>query len=140
MRRMPRILSEYPVGLFKAVFQRSRSPADPVASSRLAAFSMRRSVRKQVRSKENGPMRGHFRIEACASIIVMVVLDDHHPVVMMPAVIAMFAILGACATIAIAVPDDDGFGTGDRRGRDSNGNNRRDDISKLLHDVLLLGV
>ena len=79
-------------------------------------------------------MRGHFRIEARASIFVVVMPDDHHPVVMMPAVIAMFAILGAC--VAIAMPDDDGFGTGDRRGRYSNGNNRRNDISKLLHGVL----
>jgi hypothetical protein len=83
-------------------------------------------------------LRGHFRIEARASIFVVVMPDDHHPVVMMPAVIAMFAILGAC--VAIAMPDDDGFGTGDRRGRYSNGNNRRNDISKLLHDVLLLRV
>lgn len=67
------------------------------------------------------------------------VLDDHHSVAMMAkAVIPVFAILGVCATIAIAMPDDDGFSTRDRRGRDSNGNNRRDDISKVLHDVLFL--
>src|SRR3981081_1324672 len=87
-------------------------------------------------------MRGHFQIEARASmfVVVMAVLDDHHSVVMMPAVVAMFAILGACAAIivAIAVLDNDGFGTGDRRRRYSDGNDGRDDVSKLLHDVLLL--
>jgi hypothetical protein len=70
------------------------------------------------------------------------VLDDHHAIgVMAPAMIpmfAMFTILGACATIVIVMPDDDSFSARDRRGRDSNGNNRGDDISKLLHDVLLL--
>ena len=73
-------------------------------------------------------------------VVVMAVLDDHHPVVMMPAVVAMFAILGACAAImiAIAVPDHDGFGTGDRRRRQTDGNDGRNDISKLLHGVLLL--
>jgi hypothetical protein len=70
------------------------------------------------------------------------VLDDHHSIAMMAKavipVIPVFAILGVCATIAIAMPDDDGFSTRDRRGRDSNGNNRRNDISKVLHDVLFL--
>jgi hypothetical protein len=88
--------------------------------------------------KENGPLRGHFQIEAGASIIVVVMLDDHDPVVMMPTMLAVFAILSARATIAIAVPDDDGFGTGDRRRRQTDGNDGRDDVSKLLHDVLLL--
>ena len=64
-------------------------------------------------------------------------LDDDDPVVMMaPAVIPMFAKLGACA--AIAVIDNNGFSTRDRWGRNSDGNDCRDDISKLLHDVLLL--
>jgi hypothetical protein len=67
----------------------------------------------------------------------MAVLDDHDPVVMMmPAMIAVFAKLSACATIAMV--DDDGFSAGDRRGRQTDCDNRRDDISKLLHDVLLL--
>jgi hypothetical protein len=67
------------------------------------------------------------------------VLDDHHSIAMMAkAVIPVFAILGVRATITIAMPDDDGFGTRYRRGRDSNGNNRRNDISKVLHDVLFL--
>jgi UPF0716 family protein affecting phage T7 exclusion len=86
--------------------------------------------------------------------MVVPVPDHHHVIAMMaPAMIPMFAIvamftkLGARATIviavativtAIALPDDDGFSTRDRRGRQTDGNNRRDDISKLLHDVLFL--
>jgi hypothetical protein len=92
-----------------------------------------------MRRQGNGPVRGHFQIDAYPSIIMVVpMLDDHHTIAMMaPAMIPMFTILGTCATIAIAMLDDDGFSTRDRRGRQTDGNNRRDDISKLLHDVLL---
>jgi hypothetical protein len=92
-----------------------------------------------MRRQGNGPVRGHFQIDAYPSIIMVVpMLDDHHTIAMMaPAMIPMFTILGTCATITIAVFDDDGFSTRDRRGRQTDGNNRRDDISKLLHDVLL---
>jgi len=51
---------------------------------------------------------------------------------------------GARATLAIAVVvaaaalDHDGFSTCDCRGCDGDGGQRRDDISKLLHDVLFL--
>jgi hypothetical protein len=82
--------------------------------------------------KENGPMRGHFQIEASTSmfVVVMVVPDEHNPVVVMPAVFAMLTILGARAAVmlAIAVPDDDGFSTGDRRRRNANGNDGNNDI------------
>jgi hypothetical protein len=83
--------------------------------------------------------------------MVVPVPDHHHVIAMMaPAMIPMFAMftkLGARATIviavativtAIALPDDHGFSTRDRRGRQTDGNDRRDDISKLPHDVLLL--
>jgi hypothetical protein len=71
--------------------------------------------------------------------IMMPVLDDHDFVVMMaPAMITMFAKLGARATVLIAMLDDDGFSTRDRRRRYSCRNDCRDDISKLPHDVLLL--
>jgi hypothetical protein len=66
---------------------------------------------------------------------VVAVLDDDDPVMMAPAMIPMFAKLGAGAAIVI---DDERFSTRDRWGRDSDGNDCRDDISKLLHDVLLL--
>jgi len=53
--------------------------------------------------------------------VVTPVLDDHDAIgaMMAPAMIPVFTIftmftkLGACATIAIAVPDDDGFSTRD---------------------------
>ena len=37
----------------------------------------------------------------------------------------------------VAVPDHDGFGTCDRRRRDGDGAKRGNDVSKLLHAVLL---
>jgi hypothetical protein len=74
--------------------------------------------------------------------MVVPVPHDHHAIAMMaPAMIPMFAMftkLGARATIVIALPDDDGFSTRDRRDRQTDGNNRRSDISELLHDVFLL--
>src|SRR5450631_4772708 len=75
-------------------------------------------------------------------------LDNHYPVgvamtpAFVPAVIAMFAELGACAVAAMmvavaAVPDHDGFGAGDRRRCDSNRAKCCNNVSKLLHAVLL---
>jgi len=75
-------------------------------------------------------------------------LDDHHSVgvamtpAFVPAVIAMFAELGArpvaAMMVAVApVPDHNGFGTGDRRRCDSNRAKSCNDVSKLLHAVLL---
>src|ERR1700724_3357909 len=75
-------------------------------------------------------------------------LDHHDPVgvamtpAFMPAVIAMFAELGVCAVTAMmvavaAVPDHDGFSAGDRRRCDSNRAKCCNNVSKLLHAVLL---
>jgi hypothetical protein len=97
--------------------------------------------------KENGPLQGHFlcRASIIGSVFVVTVLDDHHSVgvamtpAFVPAVIAMFAELGACAIalMMVAVPDHDGFSAGDRRCCDSNRAKRCNNVSKLLHTVLL---
>src|SRR5580700_302243 len=75
------------------------------------------------------------------SVIVMA-MPDHHPVVMVPTVIPMPAVIamhfGTCAVmVAVAVPDHDGFSTGNRWRRDSNRAKRGDNVSKLLHVFLL---
>ena len=94
-------------------------------------------------SQENGPSRGHS-VSAFwrqPSVIVMA-MPDHHPVVMVPTVIPMPAVIamhfGTCAVmVAVAVPDHDGFSTGNRRRRNSDRAKRGDNVSKLLHVVLL---
>jgi hypothetical protein len=95
-----------------------------------------------VSQKKNGPLRDHFlcRASMIVSVVVMAMLDDNDPsVVMSPAMIAMFAKLGARAVtmMVAAVPDHHGFSAGDRRSRDSNRAKCRNDVSKLLHTVLL---
>jgi hypothetical protein len=80
-------------------------------------------------------------ILASASVIVMA-MPDHHPVVMVPTVIPMPAVIamhfGTCAVmVAVAVPDHDGFSTGNRRRRNSDRAKRGDNVSKLLHVFLL---
>ena len=98
--------------------------------------------------KRNGPIRGHFRINAYASIVVIVVMPApvHHPPIAMltaPAMITMISMismvpkLGTCATESITTVDHDVFSTRDRRGNEATGHNCRDDISELLHVVLL---
>jgi hypothetical protein len=73
----------------------------------------------------------------------MAMLDDNDPsVVMSPAVIAMFAELGARAVAAMmvavaAVPDHHGFSAGDRRRCDSNRAKCGNNVCELLHAVLL---
>jgi hypothetical protein len=65
------------------------------------------------------------------------VLDDHSSIGMMaPAMIPMFAKLGMGAAKVIAMVDADHFSTCDRWGRQTEGNDCRDDISKLLHDII----
>jgi hypothetical protein len=71
-------------------------------------------------------------------LIMVPVLDDHNPirVMMVPAMIPMVAKLGA--GVAIAMIDDERFSTCDRWDRETDGHDCCDDISKLLHDTLLL--
>jgi len=60
------------------------------------------------------------------------------PPALVPAVIAMFAELGASAEMTMAAfLDDHGFGTGDRRRRDGDGGKCGNNVTKLLHAVLL---
>lgn len=71
--------------------------------------------------------------------------DDHHSFgvamapAFVPAVIAMFAEFGPCAEVPmVAVPDYDILGTGNRRRRDGDHTKRRNQVSKLLHNIVLL--
>ena len=68
----------------------------------------------------------------------MAVLDDHDPVMMvtMPALIAMH--FGTCVETVMIVPDHDFFRTCNRRRRDGNRAKCCNNVSKLLHDVLLV--
>src|SRR5450432_2857460 len=83
----------------------------------------------------------HFT-RASRSVAVSTMLDDHHAIVMPPALvpaeIAMFAELGTGAEMAMAAfLDHDGLGAGYRRRRDGDGGKCGNDVSKLLHAVLL---
>jgi len=62
---------------------------------------------------------------------VPAMLDDHHPVVVAPAVIAIPTVIMVPAMITML--DHDGLGTGNRRRRDGNGAKGGDNVSKLLH-------
>jgi hypothetical protein len=67
----------------------------------------------------------------------MAVLDDHNPIVVMamPAAIVMHF----CTRVgAVVMSDHDVFGTCDRRRCDSNRSKRGNNVSKLLHIVLLV--
>src|SRR6266568_3376061 len=95
-------------------------------------------------AKRKWPLAGPFLCRA--SVVMMTMLDDHHPVrvamappALMPAVIAMFAELGmrAVAVVVAAALDHDGLGVGNRRCRNRDRAKRRDDQSKLLHAFLL---
>ena len=73
-----------------------------------------------------------------ASLAVMTMFDDHDPVmmVMMPAVIAMH--FGACIETIMIVSDHHFLGTCNRRRGNGNRAKRYNNVSKLLHDVLLV--
>src|SRR3954454_16225894 len=77
-------------------------------------------------------------------VVVATMLDDHHLVVvrpptLMPSMITMLTEFSAGAhAIAITMLDDGCLGACNGRHRDSNGAQRGDDISKLLHVVLLI--
>src|ERR1035437_1405615 len=94
------------------------------------------------RSKENGPSRGHFRY---ASVFVTTMLDDDDiPVVMVaPSMIAMHLgtiamHLGARAKVMmVAALDHDGLSACNRRCCDGDRAKRRNNVSKLIHVVLL---
>jgi hypothetical protein len=67
----------------------------------------------------------------------MAVLDDHNPIVVMamPAVIVMHF----CTRVgAVVMSDHDVLGTCDRRRCDGNRSKRGNNVSKLLHIVLLV--
>ena len=68
----------------------------------------------------------------------MVMFDDHDPVtmMMMPAVIAMH--FGPRIETVMIVPDHDFFRTCNRRGGNGNRTKCGNNVSKLLHDVLLV--
>src|SRR3954451_12206508 len=90
------------------------------------------------------PAWGHSLTSGGVLVVAVVTLLDDHDLVgvtVAPAMIPMIAVFGAgaVAVVMAATPlDDHGLGVGDRRGRHSNGNQGRDDIAKLLHDVLLV--
>ena len=74
-------------------------------------------------------------------IVMMTLLDDHHPVAVamafiMPAMIAMAAKFGPRA-IMVAVSDYDVLSTCNRWRRDGDRAKRGKNVSKLLHTVLL---
>jgi len=70
--------------------------------------------------------------------IVMAMLDDHNPVmvVMMPAMIAMH--FGTRVEPVMIMSDHDFLGACNRRCGDGDRAKRCDNVSKLLHDVLLV--
>src|SRR6266436_1930267 len=93
-------------------------------------------------TKKNGPLRGH----SCVGPSILVAMfDDHNPVAvammpptLVPAAIAMLAKFGTRAVpVMAAALDHDGLGAGNRRRRDRDRTECCDDISKLLHVVLL---
>jgi hypothetical protein len=68
----------------------------------------------------------------------MAVLDDHDPVMMvtMPALIAMH--FGTCVETVMIMPDHDFFRTCYRWRCDGNRAKRGNNVSKLLHVILLI--
>jgi hypothetical protein len=89
--------------------------------------------------KRKWPLAGPFFVTPeYASVIVTAMFDDHDPVVMvtMPAVIAMH--FGACIEAVMIVPDHNVLGTCNRRRGDGDHAKRCNNVSKILHDVLLV--
>src|SRR6266700_4128080 len=84
-----------------------------------------------------------------SALVLVAMFDDHDPVAMMPptlmpatvamlAEVAMLAVFGTGAVaVMVAMLDHDGLGAGNRRRRNRHRTERGDDISKLLHVVLL---
>jgi hypothetical protein len=65
-------------------------------------------------------------------IVMMTMLDDYRPIVMMPVIMMPFMVVMHAMML-----DDDRFGAGDRWRGDRNGSERGNDITKLLHTILL---
>src|ERR1700736_660524 len=93
--------------------------------------------------KKNGPIAGPFSLPR-NSVTAIAMLDDHHPVVMVPvafvpAAVAMFAHFGTRAVVVMiaAAFDHDGFRACNRRPRNGDRAKGCNDVSKLLHNVLL---
>src|ERR1700730_1161604 len=117
-----------------------RSPACRRTSVSSRPDSRRRGIESDTQA--NGPLRGHCRVDL--GHLVAATLLDHDAVVIpvtpafMPA--AVPTDLGACAVpiaMVAATLDDDGLGAGNGRRRNRDRTERRDDITKLLHGVLL---
>src|SRR5450756_520247 len=97
-------------------------------------------------TKQKWPLAGPFPSRSLgllcvvASIVVVTVLVDHHPDVMAaPAVVAVFAKFGARAVaMMIAVSGHDSFSACDRRCCDSDRTKCCNNVSELLHVVLLI--
>src|SRR5712671_8073133 len=89
--------------------------------------------------QENGPLRGHSPVK---SIVMIALLDHHHPVAVtmapsaMPAMVAVHLGTRAVAIMMATALDDDGLGAGNRRRRNHDRAKGCDDKSKLLHDVI----
>jgi hypothetical protein len=66
------------------------------------------------------------------TIVMMAMIHDHGTIVMMP----MITMPSMVAMHAMML-DDDRFGACDRWGGDRNGSERGNDITKLLHAILL---
>src|SRR5258707_11867685 len=90
--------------------------------------------------QENGPLRGHSPVK---SIVMIALLDHHHPVAVtmapsaMPSMVAVHLGARAVAMMIATALDDDGLRTGNRRCRNHNRAQGCDHITKLPHAVLL---
>jgi hypothetical protein len=81
--------------------------------------------------KKMAPIRGPFS-QRLHVVMMMAVLDDHRPIVMMPMVT-----MPPMVAMHTMMLDDDGFSACDRWRGDRNGSKRGNDITKLLHAILL---
>src|SRR5271167_1478757 len=77
--------------------------------------------------------RGAIPVSALAFVLAM--LDDHHLVVMAPAMIAVPTVITMPPVMPAMVTmlDHDGLSTGNRRRRDGNRAKRSDNVSELSH-------
>src|SRR5450756_1733436 len=111
--------------------------------ARFRAFQPEAGARFTRRRKRKWPpCGGHDGVGVLSSAFVVTMPDDHHPVAVVTmhalvrAVIAVLAEFGAGAAV-IAMPDHHGLGAGDRRCCDGDRGKGGNDVTKLLHDVLL---